>query len=139
MLDVASAQWNDCDERWVENEAFGLSKSRENNSFRITLYQNDEPREVQFGVREHGTADEFCGVRGIFQQFDRGYGGFTRSRFAPTITNLGRLNAAEHRRRVTHNQALRRVAIDDGPHMRDDACKVVWGQMVFWFFDAEDA
>src|SRR6266403_2119328 len=122
MLHVASAQWNDCDERRVENEAFGLSKSREDNSFRITLYQNNEPREVQFGVREHGTADEFCGVRGIFRQFDWDHDGFTGSRFAAAITNFGWLNAAEHRRRVTRNQGLRGVAFDDGTHLRNDAC-----------------
>jgi hypothetical protein len=92
----AIAQWNDCYERRVENEAFGLSKSREDDSFRITLYQNNETREVQFRVREHGTPDEFCGVRRICRQFDRDHGGFTRSRFTPAITNLGWLNAAEH-------------------------------------------
>src|SRR6266566_5464686 len=121
MFDVASAQWNDCDERRVENEAFGLSKSREDNSFRITLYQNNEPREVQFRVREHGTPDEFCGVRCIFRQFDRYHAGFTRSRFAPAIPNLGWLNAAEHGRRVTRNQGLRGVAFDDGARLSNDA------------------
>ena len=122
---MSSAERDDRDESWVDEKIKCLGEMREDDPFRVTLNEQDKPREVKLGIGQDGTTYELAGFNIISRQLNSLHSRYARLCATATVTDLAWLDAAKDCWRMARNYGLRPAGLSQRSNLADDSSKEV--------------